>query len=203
LLTIYLTRHGQTEWNVQKRMQGWGNGELTDQGRQDALALAKRLKDVKIDAVYASSSKRAYETAEIIVGDREIPIIKDDLLREMHFGDWEGRTRDEIEREYPEAFKAFWETPHLFDRGDGEVFSQVQERAKLAFQKIIEQHKEGTVLVVSHSIFLRVLIAYIRQLPLEKLFTQTPLGHTSLTKVVIKDDLHHIEFEGDTSHLNK
>ncbi|RFU60660.1 histidine phosphatase family protein [Peribacillus glennii] len=201
MLTIYLTRHGQTEWNVEGRMQGWGNGELTEKGINDAIALGQRLKDIPIDTIYSSTSKRAFQTADLIKGERNIPIVKDDLFREMSFGDWEGRIRQEIEKEYTEEFKVFWETPHLYNRNSGELFSHVLERAQTSFEKIIGDHRTGTVLVVTHSIFLRVLLSYIKNLPLDKLFNQNAPGNTSLTKIMIKDRQLEIIFEGDMSHL--
>ncbi|WP_180955383.1 histidine phosphatase family protein [Peribacillus deserti] len=201
MLTIYLVRHGKTEWNVQTRWQGWGNGELTAEGMQGATLLSKRLKDEPIDKVYASSSKRAYHTAEIIIGRRSIEIVKEDVLREMHFGDWEGRTKDEVIAQYANEVKAFWETPHLYTRDQGELFPDVYERAAEAWKMILENHSSGTVLIVSHSIFLRVLLSYLKDLPLEHLFKQEPLLNTSLTQIQVEDGKVSIIFEGDTSHL--
>jgi phosphoserine phosphatase len=201
LLTIYLTRHGLTEWNVNRRMQGWGNGELTEKGVNDAKALGKRLADVPIDKVYSSSSKRAYETAQYIIGDREISLIQMDDLREMNFGDWDGRIREEVEAEYPEDFKIFWETPHLYDRNSGETFEHVRKRAIRALEHIIEENKEGTVLIVTHSIFLRVLMTYIKDIPLSDVFKATPPGNTSLFKLEVKDGELSLIFENDMQHV--
>ena len=201
MLTIYLTRHGLTEWNVNRRMQGWGNGELTEKGIKDALALGKRLKEVPIDKVYSSSSKRAYETAQYIIGDREISLIQMDDLREINFGDWDGRIREEIEAEYPDEFKVFWETPHLFNRNSGETFEHVRKRAIRSLQHIIEENKEGTVLIVTHSIFLRVLMTYIKDIPLSDVFKSTPPGNTSLFKIEITDGELKLIFENDMQHV--
>ena len=201
MLTIYLTRHGLTEWNVNRRMQGWGNGELTEKGVNDAKALGKRLADVPIDKVYSSSSKRAYETAQYIIGYREISLIQMDDLREMNFGDWDGRIREEVEAEYPEDFKIFWETPHLYDRNSGETFEHVRKRAIRALEHIIEENKEGTVLIVTHSIFLRVLMTYIKDIPLSDVFKATPPGNTSLFKLEVKDGELSLIFENDMQHV--
>ncbi|WP_455661464.1 histidine phosphatase family protein [Pradoshia sp.] len=201
MLTIYLTRHGLTEWNVSRRMQGWGNGELTEKGIKDALALGKRLADVPIDKVYSSSSKRAFETAQYIIGDREISLIQMDDLREMNFGDWDGRIREEVEAEYPDDFKVFWETPHLYDRNSGETFEHVRKRAVSAFNHIIEENTEGTVLIVTHSIFLRVLMTYIKDIPLSDVFKATPPGNTSLTKIEVEDGQLNLIFEYDMQHV--
>ena len=201
LLTIYLTRHGLTEWNVNRIMQGWGNGELTEKGINDAKALGKRLADVKIDKVYSSTSKRAYETAKYIIGDREISLIQDDDLREMHFGDWDGRIRDEIEAEFPDEFKIFWETPHLFETETGETFHQLKKRAVDVFERIIEENPSGTILIVTHSLFLRVLLTHIKNTSLSDVFKATPPGNTSLTKLEIQDGKMELLFENDMQHV--
>ncbi|MEH6944544.1 histidine phosphatase family protein [Bacillus sp. JJ722] len=200
MLTIYFTRHGQTEWNVEHRMQGWGNGELTELGRSDAYNLAVRLNNTHLDKIYSSTSKRAYETAEIISNGRNITLIKNDLFREMYFGEWDGMLRDDIITKYPDDHKCFWETPHLFEGKGGETFFDIQNRAKQALQLILDENKEGTVLVVAHSIFLRVIFATLKNLPIAKVFEQNPPGNTSLTKVVYDGKALTIEYEGDMSH---
>lgn len=201
MLTIYLVRHGQTEWNVLHKMQGWGNGELTEKGIADAKALAHRLKHTPINKIYSSSSKRAIETAQIIDCGRGIPIVADDHLREMNFGDWDGQLTADVKANYPKEHAIFWETPHLFEGVNGETFSDLQKRAQKAFSSILAEQTEGTVLVVAHSIFLRVLLATIKQLPLSNIFKQNNLGHTSLTKVVVNGESMKVEFEGDTTHV--
>ena len=201
MLTIYLVRHGQTEWNVLHKMQGWGNGELTEKGIADAKALAIRLKHTPIDKIYSSSSKRAIETAKIIDHNRGIPIVTDNNLREMNFGDWDGQLTADVKANYPKEHATFWETPHLFEGVNGETFSDIQKRAQKALTDILADQTEGTVLIVSHSIFLRVLLATIKQLPLSDVFTQNNLGHTSLTKIVVNGDSMKLEFEGDTTHV--
>lgn len=203
MVTIYLVRHGQTEWNVTGKMQGWGNGELTESGIRDALSLGNRLQDIPIDVIYSSTSKRAYQTAELIAGERTVPIIKDDRLREMSFGDWEGRLREEIEKEFSAEYKAFWETPHLYERNSGELFTDVLKRAEEMYKDIIASHPSETVLIVSHSIFLRILTAYLRKLSLDKLFTQTYIGNASLTKIQVTDGIPEFIFEGDRSHCEE
>ena len=201
MLTIYLTRHGQTEWNVQKRMQGWGNGELTESGIADAKKLAIRLQDTHIDKMYASTSKRAYKTAEIVRNGRDIPLAKDDIFREMCFGDWDGQCVDDVRAACAEELECFWERPHLFKREGNESFMDLRERTKKALQMLVEQNKDGdTILLVTHSLFLRTATAIIKQLPTSDIFTQDPPGNTSLTKVIFDGEKFTIEYEGDMSH---
>lgn len=75
MLNIYLVRHGETEWNIEKRLQGWQDSNLTEKGIEDANALHDHLIDIKFDAIYSSSSKRAFKTAEIIAGNRKLEVI--------------------------------------------------------------------------------------------------------------------------------
>ena len=72
--TVYVTRHGETEWNVEKRMQGRKNSALTENGMLQAKQLGDRMKDLPIDAIYSSPSERTLHTAELIKGERDVPI---------------------------------------------------------------------------------------------------------------------------------
>ena len=85
-MNIYIARHGETIWNKSRLLQGSKDIELCDDGRAIAYERAKQIADVDFDIVYSSPLKRAYETACILRGDRDIPIIKDDRLREVNFG---------------------------------------------------------------------------------------------------------------------
>ena len=83
---IYLTRHGQTVWNLTKRLQGSGNSELTEEGIERAKILSERLKSIDLDCIYTSPIKRAYETALILKGNKNIDVICEEGLRELSFG---------------------------------------------------------------------------------------------------------------------
>ena len=89
-MQIYLIRHGETDYNKSRRIQGQCDIELNNCGRELAKITAQALKDVPFDLVFTSPLKRAKETAEIIVGDRQIPVIEDVRIREISFGEYEG-----------------------------------------------------------------------------------------------------------------
>ena len=115
LLRLFVTRHGETVWNTQKKLQGWKDSDLTENGIKNALSLGNRLKGVEFKSIYASPSKRTLMTATLIKGGREQIIIEDENLREINLGDWEGQTHDYIKEKYPEEYQAFWNTPHLYN----------------------------------------------------------------------------------------
>jgi probable phosphoglycerate mutase len=95
---LFLTRHGETIWNTKKMMQGWKDSPLTEKGIDQARKLANRLTDVTLDGIYSSTSNRAIATAEIIKGERSLKVMKLDSLRELSFGDWEGKNLKKTRR---------------------------------------------------------------------------------------------------------
>ncbi len=117
----------------------------------------------------------------------------------MSFGNWEGRFRDEIEKEYSAEFKAIWETPHLYERKSGKLFHQVSKQLRPSWIKSFKPIHPAQF--SSFSILLRTLLANVKDLSLEVLCTQHPIGHASLTKIILTDQKSEIIFEGGTSHF--
>lgn len=140
--TIYIVRHGQTEWNVLGKMQGHQDSPLTELGIRQARWLGEALVEQPIDAIYTSSSGRAVHTAELIRGCREIPMNLTDNLREMNLGLWEGRTGDELKVEEPVKYQLFWEEPEVFAADGGETYIETMTRAQQEL-KHIPKRKSG------------------------------------------------------------
>lgn len=160
-------------------MQGWKDSDLTPEGEEDARALAQVLKRVSFEAVYSSPIGRARKTAELLVN--QAPIILEEDLREIGMGDWEGRTQEEVRVADPERFHTFWNKPHVYETETGETFNQVMDRVE-SFLKKVQVH-QGTILVVTHSIFIKALLAYVKKLPLDKLWSPPFIEATSLTVI--------------------
>src|SRR5437763_621080 len=144
--TILLARHGETDWNVEGRLQGWDDRPLNATGRTQARELAERLADVPFDAVYASDLSRARETAELVAEPHGVPVVVDSDLREMDYGSWSGLTRSEIEERFP------GQTRH-----DGETREEHLGRVLAAAERIAARHPGERVLIVSHGGSLRAL----------------------------------------------
>jgi len=147
---IYLTRHGETEWNLQNRMQGWKESQLTKLGKKQAKRLSDRLADINFEAIYSSPLGRALETAKIICSDRKMEITIKENLKEMSFGKWEGKTSSEIKSNHLDEYKKFWEEPHLFRGESGETFEEVKNRVLPLIKEIISNH-ENDILIVTHT----------------------------------------------------
>lgn len=136
MLTLYITRHGETIWNTQKRMQGWSDSDLTENGIKNAVDLRNRIKEIDFIAIYSSPSKRTQSTANLIKGNREISIILDDNLKEINMGEWGGNTISFIEDKYPKEYYSFWNTPHLYKSQKGEDFYDLKNRVLKFLDKV-------------------------------------------------------------------
>jgi broad specificity phosphatase PhoE len=146
--TIFLARHGESDWNVEKRFQGHSDRPLTERGRKQARALADLVGAEKIDAVYTSPLSRARETAEIVAARAGLEAVALPDLREVDTGSWSGLSRADVEARFPEGFARWrsggsgWE--------NGESYDEMAERVIGALRKIAEDHPDGRVLVISH-----------------------------------------------------
>lgn len=197
---LYIVRHGQTEWNVQKRLQGHKDSPLTKLGILQAQWARDGMKDIPIDVIYSSTTGRAYKTAQIIRGSREIPIIAEKNLRELNMGNWEGQRALDIEKEDPKKYHCFWNTPHLYKATSGETYFDVQKRALKVVKNIINLHKGKTVLIVTHTTTLKLIMAYFEGRPLSKLWDLPYIHPCSISMVEIKDTGWEIRLHGDISH---
>jgi alpha-ribazole phosphatase/probable phosphoglycerate mutase len=146
--TIFLARHGESDWNAANRFQGHSDRPLTDLGRRQAEALADAVGHEKVDAIYSSPLIRALETARIVGARTGLGVLEDPDLREVDTGGWSGLSRQEVQERFPEGFErwvsggAGWE--------DGESYEEMAARTLRAVRRIAEAHPGGRVLVVSH-----------------------------------------------------
>jgi broad specificity phosphatase PhoE len=157
--TVLLVRHGATDWNLERRAQGQADIPLNALGREQAEATARELAAWPIEAVYTSDLARAADTARAIARAHGLEPAPDPRLREIDQGEWTGRTGDEI--------RSRW--PHLWDdtrrrepaRPGGETPEQLRERALAALTRVVHEHPTGTVVLVSHGVTMRVLVAEV------------------------------------------
>lgn len=199
--TLFITRHGQTMWNTEKRMQGWNDSPLTEMGINQAMCLNERMGNTDIDYIYASPIGRAYKTAQIVRGNRDIPIITDNRIREINMGKWEGMTQEDIDSLYKEQLFNFWNAPHLYKSIEGESFLQVKERTSNFIEEIVKKHQGKNILIVTHTVALKSIMSYIQNTSLEQFWAPPYIHPTSLTVVKIKGNNKEVLMYADASHL--
>ena len=197
---IYLTRHGETEWNIEKRLQGRGDSPLTKYGIQRAKELRDRIKNIDIDVIYSSPIKRALNTANILRGNKNIDIVTDDRLMEMCFGDYEGKKIDIIQKENPNwVIKLIMQGNVEICAPNGENLKEVRERISKLMNKIIAENIGKSILIVTHGITLKALMYYFK----DEDVNSEVMGQATLTKINIDEKNNfYIEFKNDDSHFS-
>ncbi|CAH1421054.1 unnamed protein product [Lactuca virosa] len=157
---IVVVRHGETEWNAEKRIQGHLDIDLNDVGRQQAVAVAERLSgESKISAIYSSDLKRALETAETIANRcGGLQVIQDQTLRERHLGDLQGLVYSEAPKIKTKAYEALQSRhTNVEIPGGGESLDQLYKRCTSSLQTIASKHRGERVVVVTHGGVIRAL----------------------------------------------
>ncbi|HND48503.1 MAG TPA: alpha-ribazole phosphatase [Anaerolineales bacterium] len=201
-MKLFLTRHGQTDWNIARRYQGHSNTELNQVGIRQAEQLAKRLLAETIHAIYSSDLSRAMTTAEIIANAQEqAPVFRSDMRwRELSFGNWEGMTYREMSAHSPELFDAWMKDSLTISTPNGETHRQLAERVQAAFDEIKAKHKEETVLVVGHSGSMQTLLALLLGVDLSR-YWQFRVSQASLSELTVYEDSVTLNLFNDVSHL--
>lgn len=152
---IYFVRHGETQYNIEKRMQGFCDSPLTDNGIRQAKSVGMGLNDIDFKAAYASESPRVISTAKHAIGHRNLPIITDPRLKEMNFGVLESLAAEEISAQYGDILETLFSLNDLnMSAPEGESYLQLFTRTNSAVNDIVHQHKHegGNILVFSHGV---------------------------------------------------
>jgi broad specificity phosphatase PhoE len=166
--TLYLARHGQSEWNNLSRITGQLNPDLSPKGREQAQALAQCLQGEPLAAIYASTLQRTIDTAQPTASMHGLPIVTLAALNEIHMGVLQGRQRDDSD---PEA-QALWAQWQADTWGSsvpgGERFADFAHRVEVALQGILQRHAGQQVLIVGHRATNRVLLGTLLGWPRER-----------------------------------
>lgn len=147
--TIYLVRHGTTDWNEARRYQGSSDIPLNEKGEQEAIIVGKALSSIPFSTIYSSPLIRAHATAKEIAKHQNVPIKLIEQLKERSYGEFEGMTFSEIEQ-HPYFQKHLRDSWYLSGAPKGESFDEATERVGKAFSNIISQHGHETIGIVAH-----------------------------------------------------
>jgi len=204
MLKIYFVRHGQTEWNVLKKLQGHLNSPLTEIGVEQTELLYEKVKNMDIKKIYTSPQGRAVHTAKILKGEKNIEIIELEEFMEMGFGEVEGLEKEKFKELYPEEFLNLWTDAVKYDpsKFSGESFNEVKKRAILGFKKIIKENENGEIIVVSHGMILKIIFGYISGHGLDKFWSDPVPQNTSITLVTFEDKKLKIKDFSNIDHLD-
>jgi probable phosphoglycerate mutase len=195
---IHIVRHGETQWNVEGRMQGHLDSPLTELGRSQARQVRDKIE--QIDVVYSSPSVRAVETAEIILNGTQQPINIIPDLKEINLGIWEGMHKTSVEAEHPLEHKAFWSQPSKFSLNQAETFQDVQNRGVKALLDIVCRNRGKSILLVSHTVTIKVILAYFENRPIDRVWDPPFIknGSYSVIEETNDDQLKVVLYSGQS-----
>lgn len=200
--TVLLARHGQTESNITGFFMGWSDENVSDLGYAQARSLSSRLANSPIASVYTSPLKRAYNTALILAKPHNLePKVLDELI-EIKLGDWQGLHMEEISQRWPELWKQSRIDPSEVTMPNGESFQQVTERAVRAFGTIVADNQDKQVVLVTHDVVIRVLVAHVLGTS-NSIYRRLEIGNASLSTIRVTDGKARLITLNDTSHLDQ
>ena len=159
-LRLYIARHGETDWNVLHRLQGWTDRPLDETGRRQAVELAETLKGIHLDAIYSSTLSRSRDTATTVAA-KTMAVKSLDGLRERNYGHYQGGSDTD-----PEYLRRSNDWADRLD--DGESLNQLLARSRESLAQIRREHPSGNVLIVAHRITNQMILRALLDLTPEQ-----------------------------------
>lgn len=202
-MKLYITRHGETQWNTQKRFQGSKDSELTETGIYQAELLSERIDEIELDYIIASPLKRAYNTAKILNKNKELQIITYDGLKELNLGDFEGMTIDEIREVSGDLIDRVHQDPYNNRYPNGENLIEFCGRVSNTMNEVIDKYFGKNILIVAHGGTINCIQSYLESKKVKKEWMAGVVRNCSLSLVEIDEDKNfNIIYYNDTDHLN-
>ncbi|ETS93584.1 alpha-ribazole phosphatase [Veillonella sp. AS16] len=204
--TLYIVRHGETDWNKMGKYQGITDVPLNENGLAQAKACGEALSHVHFDRILSSDLSRALVTAESIRRNRLIPISTDKRLRELNFGDWEALLFSEIEERWPSLIDEMYLKPHIVRVPNGESFKELQERAWAGLEEFISANdEEETLLITCHGGTIRTLLCKLLDISISHCWNFSQ-GNTAINRVFYNGmgefDHNILNLLNDTAHVD-
>ena len=184
-LKLYIVRHGETEWNVIKRFQGQLNTPLTEKGMEKLRETGKNLENVLFEEVYTSELERTVKSAEIILNEnrgyknKKMELKKLAELNEVHFGVWQGLKYEEVFLKYPEEANNYFYNVKNYkaENVEAENLKDALERFLRGINKILDNHKSGNILIVTHGTVFEMFINYVGNSSIFDIDERTLMGN--------------------------
>jgi 2,3-bisphosphoglycerate-dependent phosphoglycerate mutase/probable phosphoglycerate mutase len=164
--SVWLVRHGQTDWNLEQRYLSYTDLPLTHYGVRQAAALKHFFSTRKIDIVIHSGLARTQQVAQAIVGQRSIPVVANTQWREVSHGKWEGLTYHEVMQRYPDDARQRFSDPINASPEEGESLRLLGERIAGAWQSLAGDQPNQRIVVVTHATPIQALLCLLTNLPL-------------------------------------
>lgn len=184
MATVYLIRHGQTEWNTVHRVMGRKHIPLNEEGQRQAEELAKIMKNMRVDTIFSSPQLRARQTADEIAKNRKVTLQLEEAIAEVDHRNWTGRYFEEL-KEDPD-YHAFHTQSELKEHPAFETIWQVKQRVCGFFDRVIIERPQGHFAFVTHADLVRVLLNHLLVQPLSE-YRRFRIANAALTALEQSD----------------
>jgi alpha-ribazole phosphatase len=204
-VVIYLARHAETLWNVEKRFQGHQDAPLTERGLAQARRLGEHLAQFPLAAVYSSDAGRAMSTAGEVAERQGLNVQTHPGLREIDTGAWTGMYRGDVKErpDWAEELQRYRRTPAEHRMPDGESVRQVQARALAALAEIVPRHAGQAIAVISHHTTVETILVDALGLPLESLWLPHWSGNCYLSVLELRGERLQPTVVYESAHLGE
>ncbi len=201
MLKVILVRHGETDWNQERRVQGSGSDRpLTETGKKQAENIALRLKREQIQAVYSSPLQRALDTARAIARQHKLEVQIEPSLNEIYAGELEGKSLTKIGGFLKELVARERGEEAVIKLYGGESLTRVQQRAWSTIRQIADKYDEGVIVVVGHYFIILSIICSVLNLPLSEM-GRFRLNTASISTIVFDERGIRLDLFNDSHHL--
>ena len=198
---VYLIRHAEAEGNIFRRAHGQYNGLIIGRGYRQIEKLRERFDGISIDAVYSSDLTRTSVTASAIYEPKNLPLIKDERLREVNMGEWEDVAWGDLETREPEMMKYFNNDPVRWSVRGSEQHSKVTLRMTECISEIAARHEGESIALFSHGFAIRSFISGIMGVPSHEVKKVPLCDNTAVALLSYEKGRFTIEYQGDNSHV--
>ena len=200
MIEIILTRHGETDWNLNEVFRGRIDVELNETGIRQAELLGKYLSDLKVDFIYSSPLKRAVKTAEAVARYQNLEVNTVQNLIDFDYGEWQGLSRREVTERYPDLHEDWIDLPEQVRMPGGECLQDVRNRVLPFVEDTVMECEEGRVVFVSHRVVNKVLICALLGLD-NSHFWNIRLDPCGISSFTYERRRFILTSHNDTSHL--
>ena len=202
MTTIYLIRHAEAEGNLYRRIHGWYDSLITENGFAQIKALEERFRDIPVDAVWSSDLYRTKTTARAVYVPKGLELHTDPGLREINLGDWEDVTWGQARHDFLDELMRFDTDDPTWQAPNGEGFHQLGGRLLETVRRIAAQYPGQTVAIFSHGMAIRQLLGRVKGVPPEEWHAMPHGDNTAVTCLTFDGaQLALTPLELDNSHL--
>lgn len=201
MTTVYIVRHAEAEGNIYRRIHGWYDSLITENGYRQIAALRERFRDIPVDAAYSSDLFRTMTTARAVYEPKGLELHTSPRLREINMGSWEDQTWGEVSRFDTKAYQQYCACDPAWKNRGGESRDEAQARIYGAVLDIAHQHPGQTVAIFAHGDVIRCLQAKVLGIPMPEMKSLSHCDNTGVTCLQIEGDRVELVLRSDNSHL--